>query len=418
MAEVVIMPKLGFDMAEGILIRWIIFEGEPVEKGQVLAEIETDKATVEVEALADGIVHKHLVSEGAITPVGAPIAVIGAPDETIDFDTLLKKLEAPPPDTAPETVVEATPAVVETVPVGELEVGGDGKFPGGVRASPLARKMAQELGLNLTSIQGTGAGGRVVKRDIERVMHEGYVSAGAPEPGILPSLPPGETARVPLTKLRAAIGRRMVAAKQQAPHFYITVDVDAGPVTTLRAEANEMLPEGEKLSVNDFIVKAAARALRDFPNLNASLDGDHIVRHGEVNIGVAVAVDEGLLTVVCHEADRKPLRILSKEIREMVDRTRQGKVRPDDIEGSTFTVSNLGMFGVDHFIAIINPPEAAILAIGGVREEPVFEDGQIVRGLRVQCTLSADHRVTDGAEAARWLQVFKDHLEHPLRFFL
>jgi pyruvate dehydrogenase E2 component (dihydrolipoamide acetyltransferase) len=415
MAEVVIMPKLGFDMAEGILIRWIISEGEPVEKGQVLAEIETDKATVEVEALADGLVHKHLISEGAVTPVGSPIAVIGAPDETIDIDALLSQLETLPPDTTPEPAVEAAPSIAETVPVVEAEAG-DGRFPGGVRASPLARKMAEDLGLNLTLIQGTGPGGRIVKRDVELASREGLVGASVPE--LLPSLPPGETVRVPMSKLRSIIGKRMAAAKQQVPHFYITVDVDAGPVVAMRAEANEMLPEGEKFSINDFIVKAAALALRDFPNLNASLDGDHIVRHGNVNVGVAVAVDEGLLTVVCRDADIKPLRMLSKEIREMVDRTRQGKVRPDDIEGSTFTVSNLGMFGVGHFIAIINPPEAAILAIGGVQEEPVFEDGQIVKGLRMECTLSADHRVTDGAEAARWLQVFKAHIEHPLRFFL
>ena len=417
MAEVVIMPKLGFDMAEGILVRWIITEGEPVEKGQVLAEIETDKATVEVESLADGIVHKHLISEGAVTPVGAPIAVIGTQDETIDIDALLSELETHPPDTAPEPTAEATPPVSETAPVVEAETG-DGRFPGGVRASPLARKMAEDLGLNLALIQGTGPGGRIVKHDVELASREGLIVPSAPEPGLLPPLPPGETQRIPLSKLRSTIGKRMTAAKQQTPHFYITVDVDAGPVLAMRAEVNDLLPEGEKLSINDFIVKAAALALRDFPNLNASLDGDYIVRHGEVNIGVAVAVDEGLLTVVCREADRKPLRALSSEIRAMVARTRQGKVRPDDIEGSTFTVSNLGMFGVDHFTAIINPPEAAILAIGGVREEPVYKDGQIVKGLRVQCTLSADHRVTDGAEAARWLQVFKDHLEHPLRFFL
>ena len=355
MAEVVMMPKLGFDMAEGILVRWIISEGESVEKGQVLAEIETDKATVEVEALVDGIIHKHLISEGAITPVGTPIAVIGAPGETVDIDALLSNLESPPPPETPEPAVEPTPSVVEPPPTVEAETG-DGRFPGGVRASPLARKMAQELGLNLASIRGTGQGGRIVKRDVELASREGLAGPRAPEPGLLPALPPGETVRVPISKLRSTIGKRMAAAKQQAPHFYVTIDVDAGPVIALRAEANEMLPEDEKFSVNDFIVKAAALALRDFPNLNASLDGDHIVRHGEINVGVAVAVEEGLLTVVCREADRKSLRMLSKEIREMVARTRQGKVRPDDIEGSTFTVSNLGMFGVDHFIAIINPP--------------------------------------------------------------
>jgi pyruvate dehydrogenase E2 component (dihydrolipoamide acetyltransferase) len=205
----------------------------------------------------------------------------------------------------------------------------------------------------------------------------------------------------------------MARSKQELPHFYVTIDLDAGPVMDLRKQINEALPEDEKISVNDFLVKASGLALREFPNLNASLDGDEIVRHGQVNVGIAVAVDEGLLTVVARDADLKPLRTLSSEIRAMVDRTREGKVRPDDVEGSTFTVSNLGMFDVDHFIAIINPPEAAILAIGSVREEPAFVDGEILPVRRLKVTLSADHRVTDGAEAARWLQVFREYIESP-----
>ena len=224
-----------------------------------------------------------------------------------------------------------------------------------------------------------------------------------------------ETERVPLTKLRGAIGRRMASSKQQVPHFYVTTEIDAQPFMTMRKEYNEILAEDEKLSVNDFIVKAAALALREFPNLNASLDGDSVVRHGEVNIGIAVAVPDGLLTVVARDADQKPLPSISAEVRAMAERAREGKVHQEDIEGSTFTVSNLGMFDVDHFIAIINPPEAAILAVGGVQERPAVRDGQIVVGMRLKATVSADHRVTDGAEAAQWLQSFKNLLEHPLR---
>jgi pyruvate dehydrogenase E2 component (dihydrolipoamide acetyltransferase) len=218
--------------------------------------------------------------------------------------------------------------------------------------------------------------------------------------------------------MRTAIARRMVAAKQQAPHFYLTVDLNAAGLTTLRQEANAYLQESERLSINDFILRAAALSLHDFPALNASLDGETIVRHGEVNIGSAVAVESGLLTVVVRQADAKSLQTISQELKGLVARVLEGKVRPDDIEGSTFTVSNLGMFGVDEFIAILNPPEAAILAVGAVRQVPVVEGDRIVAGSRLKVTLSADHRVTDGAEAARWLQVFREYLEHPVRLIL
>lgn len=210
----------------------------------------------------------------------------------------------------------------------------------------------------------------------------------------------------------------MTASKQQVPHFYITADLDAGPVIALRKDLNSRLPEETKFSVNDFLVKAAGLALQEFPNLNASLEGDQIVRHGEINVGVAVALEEGLITVVAKNVDRKPLRQLSTELRELVARARAGRVRPSDIDGSTFTVSNLGMYQVDHFIAIINPPEAAILAAGSVREEPVVREGQIVPGTRLQVTLSADHRITDGAEAARWLQVFRSYIEAPMHLLV
>jgi pyruvate dehydrogenase E2 component (dihydrolipoamide acetyltransferase) len=228
-----------------------------------------------------------------------------------------------------------------------------------------------------------------------------------------------ETLEVPLSNLRAAIGRRMKAAKEEAPHFYLTIEVDAAPLMDLRAQLNERLePQGEKLSVNDFIVKATALALRQFPNLNASWTEHHILRHGQVNIGIAVAVEDGLLTVVLREADRKPLRLIAEESRGLAKRARDGRVRPEDVEDSTFTVSNLGMFDIEEFIAIINPPEAAILAVGGVREVPVLQEGEIRAGRRMKLTLSADHRVTDGAEGARWLQVLRGYLEDPFLLLL
>jgi pyruvate dehydrogenase E2 component (dihydrolipoamide acetyltransferase) len=247
---------------------------------------------------------------------------------------------------------------------------------------------------------------------------EAALTGPGPTPAFQAASPAAATERVQLSKLRAIIGRRMTASKQSLPHFYLTADLDAGPLMALRADLNSRLPQDQQFSVNDFLVKSAALALREFPNLNASLEGEEIVRHGQINIGVAVAMDEGLLTVVAREADQKPLRTLSAELRQVVARAREGRVRPADIEGSTFTVSNLGMFQLDQFTAIINPPEAAILAVSSVRQEPVVVDGQITIGQRMRVTLSADHRVTDGAEAARWLQVYRSYVEHPVHLLV
>jgi pyruvate dehydrogenase E2 component (dihydrolipoamide acetyltransferase) len=418
MAELVNMPKLGFDMAEGTLVHWVISEGEKVQKGEVLAEIETDKATVEVEASYSGVVHRHLVEEGTPVPVGNPIAVIGEPGEEFDLDSLLELAGAPVAE-APEKRKELAPEAAEPVTEGAPEpVEPDGHLPGGVKASPIARRMAVELGVDLKRVSGSGPRGRIVKKDVQSAVEtKAARPVSAPALAAVPERPL-ETERIPISKLRGAIGRRMTHSKQEFPHFYLTADLDAGKVMALRAQANETLPEEEKLSVNDFIIKAAALALRDLPNLNASLEGDQIVRHGDINIGVAVAVEDGLLTVVVRNADLKPLRAISQEVKQMADRAREGRVRPSDVEGSTFTVSNLGMFDVSNFIAIINPPEAAILAVGRVRETPVVEAGEIKPGLRMQATISADHRVTDGAEAARWLQGFKIFVENPLRLLL
>lgn len=403
MATVVSMPKLGFDMEEGLLVRWIKAEGEAVEKGEVLAEIETDKATVEVEAEAGGVVLKHLVTENTSVPIGAPITVIGEQGEEFDIETVEVEKEA-------EGTALAEAATPSPIAVAETASNGDGRLPAGVRASPVARRLADERGIELGSLSGSGPQGRIVKRDVEAALP-------AAAPAITPLQPaaaPAETVRVPLSRLRETIGRRMTAAKQQLPHFYVTSDLDAAPMMDLRRQLNSRMPEDGKFSVNDFLVKASAMALREFPNLNASLDGGEIVRHGHIHVGVAVALDDGLMTVVAKDVDSKPIRQLSSELRDLVARARDGKVRPGDIEGSTFTISNLGMFQVDHFIAIINPPEAAILAVGSVRDEAVVVNGQIVPGKRLQVTLSADHRVTDGAEVARWLQVFRQYIENPV----
>ncbi|MCH7611143.1 MAG: 2-oxo acid dehydrogenase subunit E2 [Chloroflexi bacterium] len=428
MATVINMPKLGFDMAEGLLVRWMKAEGDAVEQGEVLAEIETDKATVEVESEATGIILKHLVAENSIVPIGAPITVIGEQGEDFDFGSIEVEAEAEGGATlqaatsekatlqvaTPEeaTLQAATPETPTPSPIaaGDSPTDGDGRLPDGARASPVARRLAAERGIEIGSIAGSGPQGRIVKRDVEAAF-----PAGAPTNAPIPTaVAATETVRVELTKLRAAIGRRMTAAKQQLPHFYVTSDLDAAPMMDLRRQLNSRMPDDGKFSVNDFLVKAAAMALREFPNLNASLDGDEIVRHGHINVGVAVALEGGLMTVVAKDVDRKPIRQLSSELRDLAVRARSGKVRPGDIEGSTFTVSNLGMFQVDHFIAIINPPEAAILAVGSVREEAVVVNGQVVPGTRLQVTLSADHRVTDGAEAARWLQVFRQYIENPV----
>ncbi len=408
MATVVAMPKLGFDMAEGLLVRWVKREGEPVEKGEILAEIETDKATVEVEAPRGGVLRSQVVAEKTSVPVGAPIAVLGTADEPIDLQALLGE-----PAASASPAVPAAPPIAPAASFPAAAPAADDEGP--VRASPLARRLAAERGLSLAGLRGSGPGGRITKHDVEAAAVDASRPSAAA--GRSPS-PAIKAERIALTKLRGAIGRRMQASKQQAPHFYLTSDLDAGPLMDLRTELNALLPEAEKLSVNDFLIKAAALALGEVPSLNASLEGDSILRHGEIHIGVAVATESGLLTVVARQADRRPLSELAQDVRRIAGRAREGRVRPEDIEGATFTISNLGMFEIEHFAAIINPPEAAILAVGAVRQVPIVRDGAIVPGRRMKVTLSADHRVTDGAEGARFLQALRQRIEHPLQLVL
>ena len=425
MADTVIMPKLGFDMAEGTLVRWVVAEGGKIAKGAVLAEIETDKATVEVESGFEGVVLSHLVKQGDIVPVNTPIALIGQPGEQVERGTAVQS-ESPTP--SPEKSFIETPVQIAETPsvVVVLEPG----IPGGVKASPLARRIAGEEGVNLRSIPGSGPGGRVIRKDVEAFLKTvAAVPQAEPVPvqvqpvsekKVIPADIPALTGEVkpdeivPMNRLRQAIGRRMVESKAPVPHFYITHEYNMDGVMSLRKQVNALLPDQEKLSVNDFIVKAVALSLRQFPNLNSSLRDGQVIRFGVVNIGVAVAVEGGLLTVVCRDADRKPVRQIGLEVRSMAAKAREGKVRPDDIEGSTFSISNLGMFDVENFIAIINPSEAAILAVGSAREVPVVENGEVKPGWRMKATISVDHRVSDGVEASQFLQSLARFLEQPL----
>jgi pyruvate dehydrogenase E2 component (dihydrolipoamide acetyltransferase) len=430
MAEVVTMPKLGFDMAEGVLVRWVIAEGGSVKRGDVLAEIETDKATVEVESAFTGVVHKHLADEDDVLPIGVPIAVIGDAGEEINLDAILPDADGESPEIeepAAESEIEVTEEQSVDVPAPHLDQPQTQyQLPGRIKASPVARRMAEQNGLDLTAITGSGPGGRIVKADIEAFLSKPQLPTipSPPEeseqiPIFSPIGPPPPDTTVPTTKLRQAIGRRLVEAKQQLPHFYVTHEYDVAPLMALRKEINNMLDgSSEKLSVNDFIVKAVALALRQFPNLNASLVGTDVIQHGQVNVGVAVAVPGGLLTVVVKDTDRKSLRQISIETKEMAKRARDGKVRPTDIEGSTFSTSNLGMFNVEEFIAIINPPEAAILAIGSAKQTPVVIDGELSIGWRMKTTISVDHRISDGAEAAQFMQALGSYLEEPLRLMI
>jgi len=413
MANIVEMPKLGFDMAEGTLVKWVKSEQDKVEKGEVLAEIETDKATVEVESSYTGVLHKHLAEEGEALPIGSPIAVIAQEGEDVDLDTLLEKTEAVEKEKKKAEAEEEEEAGTEVEKKIEEKRGAAKEEEGFIKASPVAKRIADEEGLDLSRVEGTGPGGRIVRRDVEKAIEMG-VPEKKPEKA---KITPGKEETYEVSKLRAAIGKRMQGSWQEIPHFFITTEYDVGEMLKTRKQLNKELPDEDKVSVNDFIIRAAALALREYPNLNASISGTELTRHGDIHIGVAVAVQNGLLTVVVRNADQKPLRQISEEAREMIQRVKEGKVRNDDIEGSTFTISNLGMYNVEDFVAIINPPEAAILAVGSAKEVPIIQDGELGTGWRMKCTLSADHRITDGAEAAEFMQRLSLFLEQPWRLF-
>jgi pyruvate dehydrogenase E2 component (dihydrolipoamide acetyltransferase) len=418
MPEIVPMPKLGFDMAEGKLVRRVKQEGEAVQKGDILAEIETDKATVEIESSVSGVVKGWLVEEGQPVPVGASMAVIGAPDEVVDLNVYRAQPLHAAPVAAPAAAPPSAATAPASVPTTQPSVTREAATPSAAApASPIARRIADEAGIDIRLVAGTGPGGRVTKKDVEAYLRAPKLAAVPPVPAAPVAAAP-EDQIVPLTRLRQIIARRMTESKQTVPQFYVTAEIDMAAAMDLRKQINALLPDERKASVNDLVVKAAALALRQFPNVNASFAGDKVIRKGRVNVGIAVAVEGGLLTVVVKDVDQKPIAQAAAEAKAMIARARAGKVQGADIEGSTFSVSNLGMYDAENFIAIINPPEAAILATGAVREIPVVKDGALAPGLRLKVTCSADHRVTDGAEIAQFLQAVKKNLEEPLRLLV
>jgi pyruvate dehydrogenase E2 component (dihydrolipoamide acetyltransferase) len=437
MTDTVTMPKLGFDMTEGTFVNWVKKVGDTVKVGDVLAEIESDKATIEIESTADGTLLKTLVEVGQVVPVGAPIAEIGAGVGTAAPAPAPTASAAPTPASMPAPVPVATSRATShsngtgkptAVAVSSTSVGAE--FPGGAKASPLARKLAEEKGIDIRQVQGTGPGGRITKSDVEDFKPSAASSvsiatpAAAPASAIVPRpqapVPtgPGIT-ESPTSKLRAIIARRMVESKQTVPHFYVTTEIDMGPALALRKQINSGLPDDQKVSVNDMVVKAVALALRQFPNLNSHFYGDKIVHFEHINIGIAVALEGGgLMNVVARDADITSISRLAQRNKQMIASARSGKVRPEDIEGGTFTVSNLGPYEVENFIAIVNPPEAGIVAVGSAREVPVVINGELKVGTRMKCTLSGDHRVTDGAEGAQYMQALKALLEAPMRLLI
>ena len=402
MADIITMPKLGFDMAEGTLVRWLKKEGDNVSKGDVIAEIETDKATVEVESNYSGILRQILVDQGSVLPVNEPMAIIGTKEEDISNIAFSDENKQEKPTSKPDRDKLIETQMNELVSKEKTDESMER-----IRISPLARKLAKENDISIKTIKGSGPSGRIVKKDIDL-----YLNRQISDPS-----KSGISETIPLSKLRTIIGKRMVASKTTIPHFYVSSVFRVDKLLDLRNQFNNALNGKDKISVNDLIVKATALALRDFKNLNASLEKDKVVHHGSINIGIAVSVEEGLLTVVCKNTDIKSLIQISRESREMAERARAGKVKPADIEGSTFSISNLGMFNVEDFIAIINPPEAAILALGAARELPVVEDGSIKIGKELKATISVDHRISDGAEAARFMQRIDEIISSPIILF-
>jgi len=450
MATKVVMAQLSPTMEEGKLLEWKVSEGDRVEASDLLAEIETDKANMDIEALGGGVVLKLLVQAGATVPVGALIGIIG--EEGEDIAGLLAEAEAaasgasaaeaapaeeappaaeesvvpPAPSTTPEPAPDLTAAPATAVTRAVAEPGhshvAESSVTGAVKASPVARRMADEAGLRVADIRGSGPGGRVVKRDVEAAIAAGPAAAPAVAMEtlgrVLPAVPQrlvDET--VEPSQMRKAIARRLVTSIGPVPHFFLTTEVDMGRVLELRKSMNSRL-EGAKIGVNDILIKTAAEALVRHPEVNVSWEGEAIRRHGTVDIGVAVAIEDGLITPVVRHADRKGLLQISREAAELIDRARAKRLAPEEYQGATFSVSNLGMFDIDQFTAIINPPEAAILAVGSTTEKVVVVDGEMVIRQRMRVTMSCDHRVVDGATGARFLQTFKAMLENPLELVL
>jgi pyruvate dehydrogenase E2 component (dihydrolipoyllysine-residue acetyltransferase) len=436
MATRVLMPKGSDTMTEGKVLKWIKQEGDLVSNGDTVVEIETDKVDMEVESMGEGTLRKILVKEGEVVPVGQLLAVIGAPDENIsamlDGAKSQSAAKAPgdhPPvaEAAPSTAAPTAPRAAQpSAPSTNVLEPAPVAVGGRIFASPLARRMAQEKGIDLNRLTGTGPAGRIVRQDVDRASAASALAPAAPAPAAsrrevsLPPLAPlpapgGPDFRdEPLSQMRKTIAARLAQSLGPVPHFYLTIEPDMRRAKELRESANQLDPNS-KLTYNDIIIKAVTAALRLHPEVNASFLGDKIRTHNRVHIGVAVAVEGGgLITPVIRDCDRKTLQQISGESKELVARARQRKLQPEEYTGATFSVSNLGMMGIEEFSAVINPPEGAILAVGAVVEKPVVAEHRIEIGFRCRMTLSCDHRVVDGATGAKFLQTLQRILENPV----
>ena len=434
MAELIDMPKLSDTMSVGTIVSWLKKEGDPVASGDMIAEIETDKATMEMEVFTDGFLIKQYVKAGGQIAVGEPICAIGekgeaapevaasSPEAPAEEPKKEEKPKAAPKEEAKPVVEEAKPAVAAAA---LAESGAR------VKASPLAKKLAKEKGVDIAQVTGSGPGGRIVKADVLEAAEKGTAkpqaassassaSASASAPVAVSGPGIGETVDIPVSNIRSIIAKRLLESKTTIPHFYLDIEVDMGPLLDMRAMINaktSSIPKeqgGMKYSVNDFILKAATEALREVPTANASWMGDTVRQHGEVHMAFAVAVEEGLVTPTIKNAHLKGLREISLEAKELIVKAQTKKLTPDEMSGSTFTVTNLGMYGISSFYGIINPPNAAILSVGATEKKPVVNaQGEIVVGQRMHIGLSGDHRIVDGAVGAQYLSALKDIIETP-----
>ncbi|MEM1328580.1 MAG: pyruvate dehydrogenase complex dihydrolipoamide acetyltransferase [Bacteroidota bacterium] len=446
MAEVITMPRLSDTMEEGNLVEWHKQVGDEVETGELLAEIETDKATMDFDSPADGVL-LHIAVEGGAVPIDSVIAVIG--EEGEDW----KAAVAAQGGAASNGEAESSDAKAEAAnePAAAPKAQSSSEAPKSdsdsrIKASPLAKSMAKDAGIDLANLSGSGDNGRIVKRDVEAAMEQqGSTPATAPAPAapatapmVTPNVPAVKEAApapeaptvvpfsfnsgdnnytdTPVSQMRKVIARRLGESKFTAPHFYLTVEIDMSNAIKLRKQLNEVSPV--KISFNDLVIKAAAAALRLHPTINSSWMGDHIRENRNINVGVAVAVEDGLLVPVVRHADMKTLSQINTEVKEMAGRAKKRKLQPQEMQGNTFTISNLGMFGIEEFTAIINPPDACILAVGGIIDKPVVKNGEVVPGKQMKVTLSCDHRVVDGASGAQFLNAFKDILQDPIRILV
>ena len=436
MATKVIMPKLSPTMEEGQIARWLKKEGDKVAMGEPLAEIDTDKATMEMQALTEGVLRKIIIGEGQSAPLGQPIAIIGAADE--DISSLLSEAsaaapapaqqQAPPPEKQPEPA--PAPAAQPAPPQAKAaaaastsngrQTASAAASSGRLIVSPLAARMAAESGLDLRSVQGSGPNGRIIKKDVEAALSQPKpapapqryprpVEPGQPVPAGAPSAYRDE----PASQIRQTIAKRLVTSLGPVPHFFLTTDIEMDRAAEMRRGINELDPD-LKISINDIVIKVTAAALMQHPEVNASFQEKFVRYYEHVDIGVAVAIEDGLITPVVRAADQKSLSQIAAEVRELAERARSKRLKPEEYTGATFSISNLGMFGIDEFTAVINPPEGAILAVGAMTPKPVVRNNEIVIRQIMRVTMSCDHRVIDGATGAKFLQTFKKILENPL----